>query len=214
MTATAVSTERRFELDWLRVLAIPIMLVVALPNPYGFLGAPNFGGWSLLGFLPLFVNGYLLVSHDPLYDRVKHWRWISLAAAVGLTVGILAWYRSAGEPQFGTARYTALFALYGLCTWCWVLAILGLAAQYLHFGTPLLATANEAVLPFYVLHQPVLLTLGYLVVRSGWPDLAKWAGIALVSLALCLGLYSFVIRPVNLLRFLFGMKPRAGRAVH
>jgi len=193
------------------LLAIPIMAAAALPNPGSFLGARNFGGWSLLGLLPVFVNGYLLVSHERLYDGVKKWRWISLAAAVGLTAGLLAWYMGAGEPSYLAARYTALFALYGLCCWLWVLAILGLAARHLRFGTPFLAIANEAVLPFYVLHQSVLLSVGYLVVRTDWPDLAKWAGIFLISLTLCVGLYWFAIRPVNLLRFLFGMRPKARR---
>lgn len=139
---------------------------------------------------------------------MRRLRWVSVAAAVGLTAGLLAWYMAAGEPPFGATRYTALFALYGLCAWCWVLAILGLAAHGLRFGTPFLAIANEAVLPFYILHQTVLLTVGYFVVRWIVPDLAKWGIIAASSLAICVGLYWFVIRLVNLLRFLFGMKPR------
>jgi peptidoglycan/LPS O-acetylase OafA/YrhL len=92
--------------------------------------------------------------------------------------------------------------------WLRVLAILGFAAKHLNVGVPFLAAANEAVLPFYILHQPVLLTVGYLVVRRAMPDLAKWAIIASLSLAITLVLYWFVIRPVNLLRFLFGMKPQ------
>lgn len=193
------------------LLALPVMLLVALPDPGSFLGARNFGGWSLLGYIPIFLNGFLLVSHHRLYERVRQWRWASLAAAMGLTIGLLAWYMAAGEPRFGATRYTALFSLYGLCAWCWVLAILGLAGQHLRFGTPFLAIANEAVLPFYILHQTVLLTVGYLVVRWAVPDLAKWAMIASSSLAICLGLYWFMIRPVNLLRTLFGMKPRGGQ---
>jgi hypothetical protein len=53
----------------------------------------------------------------------------------------------------------------------------------------------------------------FLIVRWAMPDLAKWALIALISLPLYLGLYWFVIRPVNLLRFLFGMKPHGGQPV-
>jgi glucan biosynthesis protein C len=68
--------------------------------------------------------------------------------------------------------------------------------------------ADEAVLPFCALHQPALLTVGYVVARRPIPDPAKWAIIALLSFAITLGLYGFLIRPVNLLRFLFGMKPR------
>jgi len=212
----------RVVLDWLGerlaapgaiyLLALPVMLLVALPAPNTILGGRYFGGWSVLGYLPIFLNGFILVSHDRLYERVRRGRWASLAAAVGLTLGLAAWYLNAGEPRFGTTHFTALFALYGLCAWCWVLAILGLAAQHLRASHPFLAIANEAVLPFYVLHQPVLLTVGFFVVRWAVPDLAKWAVIALVSLVLCIGLYWFVIRPVNLLRFLFGMKLRDGRS--
>lgn len=213
----------RVVLDWLGdrlaapgavyLLALPIMLMVALPAPNSFLGARNFGGWSLLGYLPIFLNGFILVSHDRLYESVRRGRWASLAAAAGLTVGLLAWYMIAGEPRFGTTRYTALFALYGLDAWCWVLTILGHAAQHLRFGNPFLASANEAVLPFYVLHQTILLSVGYFIVRWAMPDLAKWALIAPISLLLCLGLYWFVIRPANLFRFLFGLKPRDARPV-
>jgi len=193
------------------LLALPIMLAVALPSQGTIAGTRSFGGWSILGYIPIFLNGFLLVSHDRLYDQVRRLRWVSLAAAVVLTAGILAWYLAEGEPVYGSTHYTTLFALYGLCSWCWVLTILGLAAQGLRFGTPFLAVANEAVLPFYILHQTVLLTAGYFVVRWAVPDLAKWAIIASSSLAICLGLYWFVIRPVNLLRFLFGIRPRTGQ---
>ena len=191
------------------LLAIPLMAAVALPNPGSPLGARNFGGWSLIGYMPAFFNGFLLVSHDRLYDGVQRLRWISLAVAVATTIGLLAWYKTAGEPRFGTAHYASLFALYGFSAWCWVLAILGLAARRLRFGKPFLAVANEAVLPFYVMHQSVLVTVGYFVVRWAAPDLAKWAVIMVTSFAICAVLYWFVIRPFNPLRFLFGMKRRA-----
>ncbi len=191
----------------LYLLGIPVMLLVALLNPQSSLGARNCGGWSAVGYIPFFLNGFLLVSHDGLYERVRRWRWVSLAIAVGLTLVMLRWYMAAGEPRFGTPLFTRLFAVYGLAAWCWVLAILGLAAQHLKAAPPLLAVANEAVLPFYILHQPVLLSVGYLVLRQRLPDLARWAIILLLSLAITLGLYWFVIRPVNALRVLFGMKP-------
>lgn len=56
-----------------------------------------------------------------------------------------------------------------------------------------------------------LTTLGFLVVHWALPDLVQWAVIALSSLAISLGLYWLVIRPLNPLRVLFGMKPRPGR---
>ena len=79
--------------------------------------------------------------------------------------------------------------------------------RYLNFTSPALKYANEAVLPFYVLHQTVLLAVGYFVVQWQIPDLAKWEAIVLISFALIMALYEYLVRRNNLLRVLFGMKP-------
>jgi hypothetical protein len=78
--------------------------------------------------------------------------------------------------------------------------------QRLTFSTPFLKYANEAVLPFYILHQTVLLIVGYFVIRWDIPDLAKWLLIVLISFAIIMGLYERLVRRNNTLRFLFGMK--------
>jgi len=90
--------------------------------------------------------------------------------------------------------------------WICVLAIFGLAMQYLTRRTPKLDYANEAVLPFYILHQTVLLAVGYFVLQWGLPEVPEWAVIVVISFAIIMLLYEFVVRRVNILRFLFGMK--------
>jgi glucans biosynthesis protein C len=77
----------------------------------------------------------------------------------------------------------------------------------LNFSTPFLTYANEAVLPFYILHQTVLLTIGYLVFQWLLPAGLSWAIIATASFAIIMVLYEYLIRRHNVLRFLFGMKP-------
>jgi hypothetical protein len=78
--------------------------------------------------------------------------------------------------------------------------------KHLTFNKPYLQPLNEAVLPFYVLHQSVLIYVGYVVVQWDIPALAKWLIIAPLSFAIIVGLIA-IIRRVNVLRFLFGMKP-------
>ena len=63
------------------------------------------------------------------------------------------------------------------------------------------------MLPFYVLHQTVLLSVGYFVVPWAIPDLLKWVIILLASFALIMVIYEFLVRRYNVMRFLFGMKP-------
>lgn len=189
------------------LLALPIMALLITIDPNRPLGLRIFGGWGIAAYAPLFINGFLVVSHERLYDSVRRLRWLSSMLAIVLTGAMLAVFLQRGDPFFGTPYYTGLYAVYGLTSWCWILAFIGWAAQRLRFANPFLAYANEAVLPFYVLHQTVLLTVGYWVVRWQLPDLLKWATIFTVSLATCLALYEFLIRRHSVLRFLFGMRP-------
>jgi glucan biosynthesis protein C len=92
--------------------------------------------------------------------------------------------------------------------WLRVLSLLGFGMQYLTFNTRFLRYANEAVLPFYILHQTVIVSVGFYVVRWPIPDLLKFVHIAASSFAIIMLLYECLIRRVNLLRFLFGMKPQ------
>jgi peptidoglycan/LPS O-acetylase OafA/YrhL len=73
-------------------------------------------------------------------------------------------------------------------------------------STILLKYANEATLPFYILHQTVIVGLGYFVVQWAIPDLLKFLFILSGSFLMVMVLYEFLVRRFNLLRFLFGMK--------
>jgi peptidoglycan/LPS O-acetylase OafA/YrhL len=109
-------------------------------------------------------------------------------------------------PLWGTERYRLLSIVYCLMSWFWIMAFLGFGQRLRAVNTPFLKYANEAVLPFYILHQTVLLGVGYFVVQWSLPALAAYLVIAVVSLAIIMALYEFLVRRINLVRFLFGMK--------
>jgi hypothetical protein len=88
-----------------------------------------------------------------------------------------------------------------------LLTVFGFGIQHLNRTTPFLRYANEAVLPFYILHQSVILPLAFFVVQWAIPDLLKFLIILSVSFGVVMLLYEFLVRRLNLLRFLFGMKP-------
>jgi len=199
--------------DWLArpgaayLLALPVILLLGLMNRNTFLGSLGWGGGSIFSHLCFFLSGFVIVSHAGLQNNIQRLRWLSLALVAVLLVTIFTLYMLAGDPAFGTAQYTLFFSLYGLWAWCWVLAILGFGMKHLNLSTPVLQHANEAVLPFYILHQPALLCVGYFVVQWAIPDLLKWLIIVPVSFAIIMVLYEFVVRRFNVMRVLFGMKP-------
>ena len=75
-------------------------------------------------------------------------------------------------------------------------------------NTSFVKYANEAVLPFYILHQTVIFSLAYFVVQWAVPDGLKFVLILTGSFLVSVGLYEFLVRHNNLVRILFGMKPK------
>ena len=71
-----------------------------------------------------------------------------------------------------------------------------------------LSYSNEAVLPFYIFHQTVILCVGWFVIRWNMGMLPKFLIIAVISFALTGGLYEGLVRHFNWVRFLFGMRPK------
>jgi glucan biosynthesis protein C len=189
-------------------MALPTLLLLVFADPSNPVIAEEEAGWSVIIYLWLLFSGFVLFSHERLQTSVQRLRWPSLALAlVSITAFLFVTFRF-GWPAFGTPRYALVFGLRGLGSWCCVLAALGFGRNHLDFSTPFLKYANEAVLPFYILHQTVLLCVGYFVVQWAIPDLLRWVIILVTSFGIIMVLYEFLVRRYNVMRFLFGMKPR------
>jgi glucan biosynthesis protein C len=185
-------------------LALPTILLAVLLD---YEATEHNAGWTLIVYLWITLAGFLVVSHDGVQASIQRLRWLSLPIGLSL-VGCSIFLVGLGAlPAFGTWRYALGWASRALGSWCCVLAILGFCRKHLNYGTPFLKYANEAVLPFYILHQTVLLSVGYFVVQWAIPDLLKWIIILLISFPSIMLLYEFLVRRFNLMRFLFGMKP-------
>jgi peptidoglycan/LPS O-acetylase OafA/YrhL len=88
----------------------------------------------------------------------------------------------------------------------WVFTLVGFASVYLNFNHSILKYANEAVYPFYILHQSAMVVVGFYIVQ--WPlDIAsKYILITVGTFLICWLIYEFIIRRNNILRLLFGLK--------
>ena len=189
------------------LLALPATILTNLLNPDS-LGTTVLGGWSIFNYLVFFITGFVIISSERMQTSIKHMRWVSLVAGIVLRGVFDIIWGALGEPDFGTWQYAIGIAFWCLYAWCWLLAILGFGMKHLSFNTPFLKYANEAVLPFYILHQTVIFSLAYFVVQWAIPDLMKWVFILIPSFAISIVLYEFLIRRFNLPRLLFGMKMR------
>jgi len=188
-------------------LALPVIVLVVLFDFYSAVLTGS-AGWAYIIYLWLLLAGFLVVSDERVQASVERLRWLSLP--VGLILVGVSLYLLGMEalPPFGTWRYALGWGCRALGGWCCVLAMVGFGRKHLNFGTPFLTYANEAVLPFYILHQTVLLAVGYFVVQWDIPGVLRWVIILVASFAIIMVLYEFVVRRFNVMRFLFGMKPR------
>jgi hypothetical protein len=189
----------------LYLVALPTVLSLALTGSDSFLGNTEWGGGSILSHATFFLAGFLIVSHDGMQKTIQRFRWLSLVLAVILMAALFSLMTVFGDSASG-ALLALGRALWGFWSWSWTLAILGFGMKNLNFNKPSLSYANEAVLPFYILHHPVLLTVGYFVVQWSIPAVLKFLVIDTLSFVVIMTLYEFIVRRVNVLRFLFGMK--------
>ena len=93
-----------------------------------------------------------------------------------------------------------------LASLSWVVFVLSLGAKYLNFNNKILAYTNEAVLPFYILHQTIILLMGWYVIPTEMSIPLKYLIISASSFVLIMALYELLIKRISAVRFLFGMR--------
>ena len=191
------------------LLALPVAWIMIKVNPQSAWGERAWGGWSLLGYIPFFLYGFILFSNTKLQESIKQFRWVSLVLAVTCTFFLARENAHYGSAVFGSRGYMIVNGLFGANAWLWSVTVFGLGMKRLNFQNKFLTYANEAVLPFYILHQTVLLCVGYFVVRWNVPVVAKFAVISSISFLLVMVIYEFLVRRWNAMLFLFGMRVKA-----
>lgn len=191
------------------LLSLPIAMLESGLNP-ATLGMRAAGGWNLFSYLAFLLSGYLIVANPRIGQTVYRHCMAALAIAIGTTPLLLAPGLSLltiKDTDYGSLAYALAIILKSLNSWCWMLAFLGLGQKFLNFNRPALRYLSEASLPFYMLHQPIILSIGFLIAEwqvGVWPKFALLSLSAFVMISLA---YELLVRRIHILRFCFGLKP-------
>ncbi|GJM08680.1 MAG: hypothetical protein DHS20C11_09560 [Lysobacteraceae bacterium] len=165
--------------------------------------------WGRFGsYFVLFVYGYVAFVHQGLGDALYRSRHLAfrLAFIALLVMNALRWNQVEWDWGLNLPSISYM-TLRGLCGFFWMVTILGFARQFLNKDRPWLAYANEAVYPFYILHQTVIVVLAYYVIQTSDTIGLKFPFLVTASLVVTLGLYELFVRRSAWLRPLFGLKP-------
>ena len=187
--------------------ALPGILLIILGDLYGLRGPAPAEDVSRLFLVIFLLYGFLLFSDLRIQQTIIRQRTIALMISFALilgtptVVGLL-------ENDPSLAIIVLGISLAGILAWSCILTVLGYGMHYLTHNHRLLAYANEAVLPFYILHQPVILILGYFIIPLPLSILAKYLIIATLAFGITLGLYEYGVRRINPVRRIFGLKAR------
>jgi surface polysaccharide O-acyltransferase-like enzyme len=174
--------------------------------------SPQEHDWADFAFrLCFFILGFVLYSDERITLAVRRDWWILLALGTACVGALLGMYL-AELPVFEWSEDPSLpwfYLIHGLKTiiaFSYSLVMLFVGMRFLNSRNRLLAYAQEAVLPFFILHQPAIVVVAYLVVQ--WPAAlpVKLGAVLLGSLALALGLYEGIVRRLRPVRALFGMR--------
>jgi glucan biosynthesis protein C len=170
--------------------------------------------WAyLLYWLSFLLVGFVCIASPLLMESIECNRRFSLGLAFVCIVLInyLRWnnlepWKVLGDWQ-NDWRTFGYLGLNALNSWAWVLMAVGYAKKYLNKKHRILDYANQAVYPFYILHQTVIVIIAFYVVQVEESIGSKYIFVVVVSFLVSMGIYHLFIRPFAWTRLLFGMRP-------
>ena len=175
---------------------IPLIIVsMALPEDRGAIG------------FTFLLYGYLIGWNVVLWDQIKRHRRTFLSIAIASYIAILfayffVWLNPVLKGMWW-AEWLGLIAIFN--AWSGVLALLGYAAVYLNKPSARLRYLNDAILPYYILHQTFIVVLAFLLSPMQLGPVFEPLIIIFGTFTGCIVSYE-IIRRVTLLRPLFGLK--------
>ena len=191
-------------------LIVPLYFWESMLEPFFPSTHTLVGDWfNLFNYLTLFLYGFLLLSaKEVFWETVKKNRRLYLFSGIaGFTVLSGLWFTF--EDSVLVHFIEAFIKVFNL--WAWILALLGYGATYLNRPGKILSYANEAVYPFYIIHQTIILIIGYYLIELELGFFAKFMTMVAGTFVISLIVYEFGIRRWRLARPLFGMKKTSPR---
>jgi len=187
------------------VFLIPLYFIEAFIEPFFPVNHALRGDWfTIINCCTLFFYGYLLMSaREAFWKAVITYRKRNLIIAI-IAFSLLMIMDVSFEDSYLVHFTEALVKV--LNFWAWILTLFGFAAVHLNKAGKFISYANEAVYPFYILHQTIMLIICYFIMDLHYGLLLKFTIIVAGTFTGTLIIYELLIRRWILIRPLFGLK--------
>lgn len=202
LRTTAKISSRRWGLYW---FIVPLYLIEAFVEPFFEETHALVGDWFvIINSITLFFIGFLLIS-----VKEAFWKTVEDNRKTYLQCGIIGFTAfitiiTLFEDSYPIHFTEALISVFSF--WSWILTLFGFASKYLNKPSKVLTYCNEAVYPFYILHQTITVILGYCIMNLHWPFFSKFSILTIGTFVLSWIIYEFLIRRWFMIRPLFGLQ--------
>jgi len=193
------------------IFVIPIALIqIALRAPF-----PGYQGWAdFFIWLIVYVYGFMLLADKRFTVAIqKQGKLALLATVICLLILIIAGITGDLSSWDNITTYTPGYVLYqilrSMTTWSLMIFILYFGMRFLNSRNKVIDYTNEAVLPFYVLHHPIIVVIAFYTISWDISLGIKFFFVSTAALIATLLIYDLLIRRWNVTRVLFGLKPRS-----
>ena len=195
----------------LPILALRIAVLFTVPETHGLLH-----DWvSDVTYVPAFLFGFALAGHPQAWRAVHRSRLCAvLLAAISLLILVQIQSRFPGGVVSRTHWVQALDRDSGVVmAWAMILLLLGAAHQWLDRDHSLRPKLAEAVFPFYLAHQTIIVATAWRLKDKGLQLPFLFLILTLVTFAGCWAFYE-VGRRTGRMRMLFGLSNAAVAKPH
>ena len=195
------------------LLVIPLILILVISKKYFPSDSKDiFNVSSTLYYGFFFAMGILFASAELTWNHLKQFRKLNFVLFLVSTLIFYTYYLMPHEmlvPYFSkTILWNLWYVVCCLVGWTFVSTLLGYAQIWFNKKSKLVQKLNEAIYPFYILHQTVLIVLGYYIIQLDVNIPLKIVLLLVTSFPIIILIYRILIYPFKIPRFLFGMKKK------
>lgn len=166
--------------------------------------------WAYICLFSLyFLYGFILAGSQRMIGFMVRDRKIMLLTTIAT---IVVMYLALGFTHNSRTGWRIYDILSLLMSWSVTLAVLGYSRKFLNRDHPLREPLNEAIYPFYLLHQPVIIVVAYWAIHLSLPVGAKALLIIFTALSVIWLIYRFLVVPFKATRVIFGLKKERRKA--
>jgi len=182
-------------------ISVFFMLEIGIVKPQLFeMYARTWHGF-FIGFLAFFFGFLFVYSGKVFWQTVLKWRWLYIGIA-GILYAIRLFVFETITPGY----------LMAIESNCWIFGVFGFSYKYLNKPSNILSYLSQAAYPVYIIHMFVLYLGAMFILPLRIPIMLKFIGIVAFTGLVCYLIYEFIIRRVNFLRPLFGLKWKFNKA--